>query len=296
MVGTTEGVNFDANTAALAIGTAATSVAVRLLWTSLTAGETVLEELKVQAVHVVETLGTESCRAVPYLVGLFLVLACIFVKYLVNRLWFDKKLELLQAGQNPEANSTDGVIFPNLSWIDEDYITEHVANLADAYALANGGDGTCHNLMREPLAVSDFATGEWTFRVKSNSPQERHYTVKLKKKQNGVEPRHLREVLTCTCAGWRLCKNVDGKERVCKHAGAVLIGGMREMSSFIRDYQRSTGMMWVLGYSRDPASQRRAVASRRASQTKAWRTAPGMRAAMLHTLLVRSTLMQATCL
>ena len=91
MVGTTEGVNLDANTAALAIGTAATSVAVRLLWTSLTAGETVLEELKVQAVKVVDTLGTESCRAVPYLVGLFLVLACIFVRYLVNRLWFDKK-------------------------------------------------------------------------------------------------------------------------------------------------------------------------------------------------------------
>ena len=46
-----------------------------------------------KTVEIVEALGDEGVRAVPFLCGAAIIMMMLFLRVMVNRLWFDKQEE-----------------------------------------------------------------------------------------------------------------------------------------------------------------------------------------------------------
>jgi hypothetical protein len=188
------------------------------------------------------SVGSEIEKAVPILAGSTLVLLLVVLKVFVRRFWQPSaKARLMGTGQNPEANLAAALedvrkaSYPEWPLLTNEFIANRVANFPDAVIIAKEP-----GLIFDDKEIRDAGS---TWKVGGAG---RFYSVRLNNKALNADPLdknfRLRHVLTCTCSGYQVAlgtKAVMKKEsmymdrvydrghveldRVCKHAGAVLL-------------------------------------------------------------------------
>jgi len=206
----------DAATASLSVLAALTTAGLFTIKRTYYAVDNVIEAVEHQAIEFVEAIGYEYVKFAPLLVGVFVTLLLVFLKFVVTKYWTGSKEKLKQAGENPEGNveNAERVNFPYVPWLSKDLVSRVVANIDGAFALAD----EVNSIVRVEDSMHSF-----NWQVKSQSGRAKPYLVRMNRRSMLTLVTPVRDMISCGCPGHACTLEKQGLDRLCKHCGAIML-------------------------------------------------------------------------